>query len=128
MAAVPVHDFLRIFFYDNDDSEPDVLDGSNVKPKITSQDAAQCDHVTVIQLDSTTVSDKGQPAVEIKPDGIENVTEKKPFHKEWNDTIRNCQKFVLVLVYYIIGVAFYNHYEGWDILTCVYYITVTSTT
>lgn len=43
-------------------------------------------------------------------------------------TIDALKKLALVIVYYIVGVLFYNSYEDWDILTCVYFITISSTT
>ena len=47
--------------------------------------------------------------------------------RSWKQTKANLRAILFVGIYYIIGVGAFNHFEGWDILTCVYYITITST-
>jgi len=37
-------------------------------------------------------------------------------------------RVILVIIFYAIGVAFYNRYEGWTQDECIYFITVTITT
>jgi hypothetical protein len=34
-------------------------------------------------------------------------------------------KAISVMIFYIIGIVFYHHYEGWDIIDCMYFITIT---
>ena len=46
------------------------------------------------------------------------------FYKKYNAII----KIAILFIYYLTGVLFYHHYEKWDILGCVYFITVSSTT
>ena len=37
-------------------------------------------------------------------------------------------KIFVFIMYYVVGVLVFNKMEGWDVLRCVYFITVTSTT
>lgn len=37
-------------------------------------------------------------------------------------------KIILLLAYYSVGILFYTHVEGWDVLECVYFSTVTAST
>lgn len=45
--------------------------------------------------------------------------------KTWNPTII---KMSIFIAYYFVGIVFYSTREGWNILDCIYYITVTVTT
>lgn len=46
------------------------------------------------------------------------------FYREYNFLI----KFLIFVVYYVVGTAIISHLEGWSILHIVYYLTVTITT
>lgn len=37
-------------------------------------------------------------------------------------------RWLNVIVYYVVGCLCFNHFEGWNVLECCYYITVTVTT
>lgn len=37
-------------------------------------------------------------------------------------------KFLLVIIYYIVGILFYGHYEDWTLIQRLYFITVSYTT
>lgn len=45
------------------------------------------------------------------------------FYDNFGDFI---QSLFTILVYYIVGVVFYHYREGWNIVDCIYYITVSS--
>jgi hypothetical protein len=47
------------------------------------------------------------------------------YFQNWSPTTL---KILVFLAYYVVGVIYYHHTEGWKILDCVYYITVTVTT
>ena len=50
---------------------------------------------------------------------------------KWNWLYNNYtifMKLIFFLVYFIIGVAFYNSTEGWNVLDCVYFISISVTT
>ena len=38
---------------------------------------------------------------------------------------RDFQNFIIVFIYYFFGYVFYSLVEGWDLVTCVYFCTVT---
>ena len=112
-----IADFLRIFFFDEvySDAENDQFDeGLTLQSTPQSQDENK--RVSIAISEATT------------EEGQTNEQEKKPFRKEWKMTIKNLRSLLVLAAFYIIGVAFYSQYEGWDILTCVYYITISSTT
>ena len=78
---------------------------------------------------------EGEPTAQPNPDSGEETaeitvadsqSEKEQYN--WKESRKNLKSLLLVAAFYIIGVAFYSQYEGWDILTCVYYITISSTT
>ena len=48
--------------------------------------------------------------------------------KSWKQSKRNFRALIITAIYFVIGVAFFHAYEGWDILTCVYYIATTAAT
>jgi hypothetical protein len=59
----------------------------------------------------------------------ENALQRKSLFKSFfQDNYSALMQFFLVLVYYVIGVIFYHNNMGWNVLDCVYFITVSITT
>lgn len=68
-----------------------------------------------------------QKPVKMKPEVSTNYMDIETYTniREWSST---SIKLLIFILYYIVGIIYYHVNEGWDILDCVYYITVTVTT
>jgi hypothetical protein len=54
--------------------------------------------------------------------------EESVFQEFWNTYQGGLASAVVIFFYYLIGTIFYHNEEGWDVITCLYFETMTLTT
>ena len=107
------------------------VEPSNWKSTFTASTMSHCDPLTythnVKSLSTKEVRDTTSMSHPSK-EGGSSITHNIKTYTNIRQWSTSSIKMLIFLVYYIIGVVYYHVNEGWNVLDCVYYITVTTTT